>query len=180
MDFRFLSFVLALSLATPCVDGRAHGGEVQWSAPPTAYEGEPFTLQLKFENCETHERPQLSDNDVFTFRPFGGPSRQAMTRIINGRRFSRESVTYQYQVTANQHGKLKLGPITVKHDGVSELLDPITIDVSPSDREKMLYATITSDTEEAFVGQSVIATLRVWVTIPEDLIASSVETEYRI
>jgi hypothetical protein len=72
-------------------------------------------------------------------------------------------VTYSFVVTPQREGTFTIPAIEVKVDGQIEATQPHTIVVTTSETGDLLYAEITGDAQQAYVGQAVKLTLKIWV-----------------
>ncbi|TWT38972.1 BatD family protein [Blastopirellula retiformator] len=128
-----------------------------------AYVGAPLTLQLEVADAASQDEPQIADVPGLDITLAGTPSRSTQTTIINGRRLDRSSVVYAWRITPREAGTFEIPPITVNVDGQTRSTGPIRFVATKSETGDLLFAEITGQQQDIYVGQPLTLTLNLWV-----------------
>ncbi|MCC9606150.1 BatD family protein [Blastopirellula sp. JC732] len=128
-----------------------------------AYVGAPVTLQLEVADAASHDEPQIADVPGLDIQMAGTPSRSTQTTIINGRRSDRTSVVYAWQITPRKAGTFEIPPIELKIDGQTRSTRPIRFVATKSETGDLMFAEITGQQKEIYVGQPLTLTLNLWI-----------------
>lgn len=128
-----------------------------------AYVGAPLQLRLMVANASSHEEPEVPSVPGLDIRMSGTPSQSTQTTIINGRRTDRSSTIYTWQITPRQAGTFQIPPINVEADGKVESTRPIRFVATKSETGDLLFAEITGQQKEIYVGQPLTLTLNLWI-----------------
>ena len=128
-----------------------------------AYVDSEVVFQIQVRNARRHEAPEVPQVDGLKIVAVGTPSRSSNLTIINGRRESSSTVTYSFVITPLREGTYTIPPIKIEVDGRVESTEPHTIVVTSSETGDLLYAEISGDAQQAYVGQAVKLTLKIWV-----------------
>ena len=107
--------------------------------------------------------PKPSKVDGLEIATAGAPARSSSIRIVNGRRSSSTTLTYNYLVTPKREGTFTLPPVEVTVDGKQLSTKAHTFVVSKSETGDLLFVEIEGETKQAYVGEAVKLTLKVWV-----------------
>lgn len=125
--------------------------------------GLPVTLRIEIRDATDYEQPELPQVDGLEIQSLGSPSQSSHIRIIGGRRTERTTITFSYRVTPQREGTFTIAPITVTADGLSQIVSPGRLVASKSEASDLLIAEIESTQTEAYVGEPVELTLKIWV-----------------
>ncbi|GAA4436018.1 BatD family protein [Bremerella cremea] len=142
----------------------AHAGQIQASlSAREAYVGAPVMLYLEVADSSSHDQPQIASVSGLDIKASGTPSRSSQTTIINGRRTDRTSTTYTWQVIPRQEGTFEIPPIRVEVDGQVEQTRPLRFAATKSETGDLLFAEVTGQQKQIYVGQPLPLTLNMWV-----------------
>ena len=158
---RILFFAVSLLVGWP--DFVAAQQVVSGISAHEAYVDSQIVFQIQIRNAESQEPPVVPQIDGLKIVNAGTPSRSTNLTIINGRRNSTTTVTYSYRVTPEREGTFTIPALEVTVNGERQTTEPHTFVVTKSETGDLLFAEISSKVEQAFVGQPVPLTLRVWV-----------------
>ncbi|GJM26818.1 MAG: hypothetical protein DHS20C16_32330 [Phycisphaerae bacterium] len=144
-----------------------HAGEVKLLADSSqVYVGVPFAVAIDVTTSEDHEAPEFP-------RLEGASSEFANTStstrsgriIINGRQrgHSEQTTRYVYYVTPLKEGIITIPQIEVEVDGETLTTRPSKFRATKSEKGDLLFVELVGTEEKVYVGESVDATLRVWL-----------------
>lgn len=128
-----------------------------------AYVGAPITLHLEVANASSHDEPTIPEVRGLDIQSAGAPSRSTQTTIINGRRTDRTSATYSWRITPRKEGTFEIPSIDLKVDGQIESTRPLRFVATKSDTGDLLFAEITGQQKDIYVGQPLKLTLNLWI-----------------
>jgi len=159
--------LIAALLAT---QARAQQAAVKLVVPPGPVEvGEVIDAQLVCTNTGTPSRPSIAKREGLDVRLLSdSPMVSRQTTIINGRRSSRVTHTFNLRVIARKPGKLLLGPIHVEADGKRYKAEAVPVSVSkPTDPgprgDQYVIATLDVQPRQLYVTESYTATLTIGI-----------------
>ncbi|WP_158265489.1 BatD family protein [Blastopirellula marina] len=142
----------------------AHAADLQAAlSSREAYVGAPIMLHLEVANASSHDEPTLPEVRGLDIQSAGAPSRSTQTTIINGRRTDRTSATYTWRITPRQAGTFEIPPIDLKVDGQIRSTRPMRFVATKSETGDLLFAEITGQQKEIYVGQPLTLTLNLWI-----------------
>src|SRR5262249_38203320 len=124
--------------------------------------GEEVTLTVTVRDAKDIKPPIIPKVDSMTISVAGLPSRSSGMSIINGQMTQWNEYSYQFSIVPKKTGRLTIPKIKVIADGQEFQTGPLTLVVSRAHGGKNLIVEVECDRKEAFVEQSVHATLRVW------------------
>lgn len=133
-----------------------------------AYVGVPVTLSISIQNADVDDPPRIPEVDGLDIRSAGVPSRSSTVSIINGRRSESKSVTYRYQITPRREGTFEIPAFSIASANGKSRTEPIRIVSTKSETGDLLFAEVTGQKEQLYVGQPIELTLRIWVKPFED------------
>ncbi len=107
--------------------------------------------------------PEPPKVDGLEITSAGSPSRSSSIRIINGRRSSSSTLTYNYIVTPKRVGTFTLPPVDVNVDGKDLSTRAHTFVVSKSETGDLLFVELESERNQAYVGEAVKLKLKIWL-----------------
>lgn len=90
---------------------------------------ESTTLQLRYNNCEPDQPPEIPKIDGLTIT-YAGPSRSRSIQIINGRSAESNRTTYQYNIVPEKIGTYKIPPIEFQINGKTYHTKALPLNVS--------------------------------------------------
>jgi hypothetical protein len=154
--------ILAWLMALAAPGARAADVSLQISSRET-YVGVPITLRIVIENADEHEPPVFPALDNVTVRSSGTPRRSSQTTIINGRMTQRVTVSYDFQLTPREAGRITIPPVVVTADGQEYRTQPIDIVVAKSDTDDLLFVEVKGSRESVYVGEALDVTLQIWL-----------------
>ena len=139
------------------------GSPVQFSISTNrTYVGQAVTLEVEISSdgdVDGPEAPAVDGAEVDALMP----SRFESTSIVNGRVSRRLSVTHRFQIRPTVQGVMTIPPVTVTVDGRRYSSDTYRVNVMPLASDDRFLADIVAEPAEAWVGQGVDLTLRIWV-----------------
>lgn len=91
--------------------------------------GESTTLQLRYNNCEPDQRPEIPKIDGLTIT-YAGPSRSRNIQIINRRTIESNLTIYQYDITPEKVGRYEIPPIEFQINGKAYHTKALPLNVS--------------------------------------------------
>ena len=91
--------------------------------------GESTTLQLRYNNCEPDQRPEIPKIDGLTIT-YAGPSRSRNIQIINRRTIESNLTIYQYDITPEKVGMYEIPPIEFQINGKAYHTKSLPLNVS--------------------------------------------------
>lgn len=91
--------------------------------------GESTTLQLRYNNCEPDQRPEIPKIDGLTIT-YTGPSRSRNIQIINRRTIESNLTIYQYDITPEKVGRYEIPPIEFQINGKAYHTKALPLNVS--------------------------------------------------
>ena len=91
--------------------------------------GESTTLQLRYNNCEPDQPPEIPKIDGLTIT-YTGPSRSRNIQIINRRTIESNLTIYQYDVTPEKVGTYEIPPIEFQINGKAYHTKSLSLNVS--------------------------------------------------
>ncbi len=127
------------------------------------YVGIPTVLRVVINNAVEHDTPSFPEVPGLTIEPAGAPSTRSQTSWVNGRRSQRTSIVYSFLVTPNQEGTFTIPPIQITADGITTLTEAVRVVATKSETGDLLFAEITGDQSQLYVGQSLQLTLKFWL-----------------
>ena len=127
------------------------------------YVGLPITLEIRIDNAEDHEPPEIPDVDGLTIESAGAASSSRQITIINGRRSERNSLAYRFRITPERAGTFTIPPIKVKSDGATEITRAIRFQASISETGDLLFVELSGNQESVYVGEAIDVTLKIWI-----------------
>lgn len=133
----------------------------------TAYASLPFVARLVVEGTDVTIPSLPADGEV---RFLGAPTvgRSQSTYIVNGRLTRSSSVTYTFELIADEPGLLVIPSIQVRVDGRDRVTRPRSILVRRLDGAGVLEAEILSDRSRVFLGEPIELRLRLRIRRFED------------
>jgi len=132
------------------------------------YVGVPTVLRLIVEDGEPDQAPIAPAVPGATIRLAGGPSRSVNVLSINGQTTQKVSVSYAYQVTPSEPGKLTIPPFDVQVAGRKYRTQPQVLIVSASDTGDLMFVEVTGRRPSAYVGEPLDVTLQIWLKPYQD------------
>jgi hypothetical protein len=154
--------ILALLTALAAPGARAADVSMQISSRET-YVGVPITLRIIIEDVDTHEPPVFPALDNVTVRSFGRPAEFTQTSNINGRVTLKKTLSYGFQLTPREAGRITIPPVVVRADGQQYRTQPIDIVVTKSDTGDLLFVEVKGSRESVYVGEAIDVTLQIWL-----------------
>ena len=91
--------------------------------------GESTTLQLRYNNCEPDQRPEIPKIDGLTIT-YAGPSRSRNIQIINRRTIESNLTIYRYDITPEKVGTYEIPPIEFQINGKAYHTKSLPLNVS--------------------------------------------------
>ncbi|MDP7029805.1 MAG: BatD family protein [Phycisphaerales bacterium] len=142
----------------------ASAGTVRQSVSSrTGYTGAPITLELLFENVQSHEVPVIPDVSGLKITSAGAPSTMTSTTIINGRSTHQSTLTYRYLITAAESGTWELPAIDLHADDAIWQTEPMMLTFESSADRSLLQSQLINVPETAWLGDILPLTLRILV-----------------
>ncbi|MDA7874869.1 BatD family protein [Rhodopirellula sp.] len=158
------SFILFL-----CITSHVDAADVQSSVSTReTYVNLPFTLQIQINNAKDHGKPIIPPVDGLEIVPQGRPSRSYRTTIINGRTTQRNTLTYQYSVTATREGTFTIPAVKVVVDGEETETRSVRVVATQSETDDLMFVEIEGKDDEIYVGEALQLTLKIWVRAYRD------------
>lgn len=153
------SFRLLLTLAwlATCVAARVAPAQsnaapsVHVNAPPTAYVGDAFELQVIVRNARQVERPQLSATSEFDVQDTGGTT--TSTTIVNG--YMSQMFAFKLAITPRHVGDLRIESFQVIADGSKLQTNPVTIKVIEPTTSPEFQLEIIPEKTRAYIGEPI-------------------------
>lgn len=127
------------------------------------YVGMPVTLYIQLENDTASEGPEFPSIDGLDIRSSGTPSQNSSVTIINGRRSESRSVTYSFQFTPRHEGQFEIPSITIQTANGTRRTSPFRISATKSETGDLMFAEVSGQQENLYVGQPIDLTLRIWL-----------------
>ena len=165
VDKRFLK-TLAMMLTCLMLTGMATTASADVLAQLSAresYVGMPITLYVKVSVNGAAQAPTIPEIDGLQIAEAGAPSRNSQVSIINGRRTERSSVTYAYRVTPRRAGVFQIPSLEVQTGNGIERTRPIRFSAATSETGDLMFAEVTGQQDQTFVGQPIDLTLKIWI-----------------
>ena len=109
-----------------------YGQDVSYNARLTRNpvpRGESTTLQLRYNNCEPDQPPEIPKIDGLTIT-YTGPSRSRNIQIINRRTIESNLTIYQYDITPEKVGTYEIPPIEFQINGKAYHTKSLPLNVS--------------------------------------------------
>ncbi|HOA71800.1 MAG TPA: BatD family protein [Phycisphaerae bacterium] len=125
--------------------------------------GVPIVMQIAIESTGAEPPPQLPEIPDVKVRSRGGPMRSSQTTIINGVVESKTTLTYEYELTPMREGRIVIPAFEVTADGQVHQTSPISIVVSKSETEDLLFVEVQGDRGKLYVGESLQVKLQIWL-----------------
>ncbi|WP_158261112.1 MULTISPECIES: BatD family protein [Pirellulaceae] len=164
MNLRTISQALLAAATIAVCSAAAQAADVRAElSAREAYVGAPISLYLKISDAPSHGEPSLPEVDGLAIRSSGTPSRSTQTTIVNGRRSDHVSTTYSWQITPRREGTFVIPPIQVDVDGQWQSTRPIRFVATKNETGDLLFAEVTGQQKEIYVGQPLSLTLNLWV-----------------
>ena len=158
------ALVALVAVAIGSAATSAHAADLQAAlSSREAYVGAPIILHLEVANASSHDEPTIPEVRGLDIQSAGAPSRSTQTTIINGRRSDRTSATYAWRITPRQAGTFEIPPIDLRVDGQVRSTRPLRFVATKSETGDLLFAEITGQQEEIYVGQPLKLTLNLWI-----------------
>jgi len=129
----------------------------------TGYTGAPITLDLIFENVQTHEEPVIPPVDGLTIKSAGTPSVMRSSQTINGHRTEQSTLTYRYLISAAEAGTWELPAIDLHADDSIWQTEPMLLTFKTSADRSLLRSQLLHVPESAWLGDILPLTLRILV-----------------
>jgi len=158
---RWLGWIVCIALLPTLAS--AQEAQLQVDRGPY-YVGTPINLVVVAVGFDPDSEPV---SEVTT--PEGGsltlvgvtPNRSSSVVIINGQvqRSSSVKYNYRYQFLASEPGRFRVGPFRIRQSGTERTTAPVTLDVRDVPRSPRLEVELELDSEVAYVGSRVRATL---------------------
>jgi len=127
------------------------------------YVGVPVVVRVTISNADQSEPPELPDIPDVTTRLPDAPQRSEQMTVINGQMNRRVTLSYDYQFTPRRPGRFTIPAMTVKADGKSYKTEPVQVVVSKSETGDLLLVELKGARKSLYVGESLEATLQIWV-----------------
>lgn len=153
---------LAALLAMSAVPAAAAEVRLQISSRDTQV-GVPVTLRVVIEGADDGSPPALPDIPNLKVRARGGPMRQSQMSIVNGAVQSSTTLTYDFELTPTKEGAFTIPSFEVTAGGQKHPTQPITLTVSKSETNDLLFVEIKGDRSRLYVGESLQLTLQIWL-----------------
>ncbi|MEM8678074.1 MAG: BatD family protein [Planctomycetota bacterium] len=128
-----------------------------------AFVGQPIVLQLQVSAAAAMAAPTFPRVDGLDIQSAGSPSRGSQVTIINGRRTETHSVTHTYRLTPRRAGIFEIPAIQVRTQNGIEWTQPFRISATKSETGDLMFAEITGQRQEIFVGEPLDVTLKIWL-----------------
>ncbi|WP_158545169.1 BatD family protein [Bremerella cremea] len=158
------ALVALVAVAIGSVATSAHAADLQAAlSSREAYVGAPIMLHLEVANASSHDEPTIPEVRGLDIQAAGPPSRSTQTTIINGRRSSRTSATYTWRITPRQAGSFEIPPIDLQVDGQVRSTRPLRFVATKSETGDLVFAEVTGQQTEIYVGQPLTLTLNLWI-----------------
>lgn len=153
-----LALVAGAASRTACADAKV-AFEVN---PRSTFVGQPVTVRITVSGAAAHDQPvlpQIPGAEV----SLGGTERTQSAQLLNGRMVQTSTVTYRFLVSPSSPGVMTIPSIAVRADGRDFTSDAWNVEVKPLASDDRFTLEVAADPAEAWVGQAVDLTLRVWV-----------------
>lgn len=124
---------------------------VHVNAPPTAYLGDQFELQVIVRNARQVERPQPPPSPDYDIQDTGGTT--TSTTIVNG--YMSQMFGYKLSVTPRRVGEITIAPFEVVADGRSYQTKPVTVKVVEPSTSPDFQLEIVPEKTRAYVGEPI-------------------------
>lgn len=133
-------------------------------------EGSYFKVTFKLLNADgvSFKAPKFKN-----FRIVGGPMQGSQITYVNGR--MTQSQSYAYELRALKKGKYTIGSASIKANGKQLKSKPIVLEVVKGNKktqakggeeaEPSVYMKIVVNTDKAYVGQQIMADLKLFTTV---------------
>jgi hypothetical protein len=125
--------------------------------------GQPITAEIEVRSDGSHVAPVaplIAGAEVTA----STPSRFESTQIMNGRVSRSVTITYRFAIQPTAEGVFTIPPIKVIVEGLEYASEPQQITVLPLASDDRFLADIVAEpAKEAWVGQGVDLTLRLWI-----------------
>jgi hypothetical protein len=127
------------------------------------YVGQALTLEIQISQAEEIREPVLPQIDGVTIEKTGTPSRRIVTTIINNSRRQTQTVIYSFRLTPQQAGEYRIPAFTITADSKKFEVESRQFQALVSETGDLLFAEIDTPLTEAYVGQPVPLTLKIWL-----------------
>ena len=149
--------------------------QARLSKPETTV-GEPVLLEIRLENAEDVELPELPSVDGLEFRMAGAPSQSVQTQIlnINGRleKSTIRSTVFRYRIDPIKEGVFEIPSIRLKNGAQRLETEKLRLAVGKAHSNGIkgdrLFVEIEGQADEVYVGQPLTLTLRIWIRSYQD------------
>ena len=146
------------------IPANAHAGSVRHGLSDTSsWVGSPIVLDLVFENVGDHSAPVIPSVDGLQITSTGAPNRMSSVQIINGHRTEQATLSYRYYIDATEAGTYELPAISLQADDKPYRTDPIALTFRSAADPSLLRVSVTGVPDEAWLGDSLRATLRIMI-----------------
>lgn len=125
--------------------------------------GVPIVLKVAIESTGVEPPPELPAIEGVSVRSRGGPMRSSQTTIINNVVQQRTTLTYEYDLTPMKEGRFTIPSFEVIAGGSVHRTQPITVVVSRTETDDLMFVEIHGDRKKLYVGESLKLTLRIWI-----------------
>lgn len=123
----------------------------------------PVTVQITVSNAQRHSSPDFPQIAGALVKSMGPGSTSSQVTIVNGKMTRSESMTYSWQITPQQEGRIEIPSIEVQADGQTHRTQPQIILVSKSETGDLLFVELRADKDKVYVGDSLSVTLEIWL-----------------
>ncbi|PHQ37091.1 BatD family protein [Rhodopirellula bahusiensis] len=128
-----------------------------------AYVGASLTLQIRIENAQDYELPELPQIDGVQIVREGSPQQSRNIVVISGRMIQEQSVTFLYKVTPAVPGTYEIPPIGIRVDGDVVETEPLNFVATVSETGDLLFVEIEGEESSVYVGEPIRLTLKIWL-----------------
>lgn len=130
---------------------------------PDVFVNEPFRVEVIIRNFTVADEPQFPESSAYAAQSGGITSDSSQIMIVNGRRETLRSRSYLFELTAVQAGVLTIPPLALRVDGEVLRTRPEQVVVQESRGAEPVFAELTAEHEQVYVGQRFKLTLSLWV-----------------
>lgn len=130
------------------------------------YVGDPFEIRILFENLKERNDyiiPVLPDVAGLQISQQPSSSYQSSTQFVNGQIAQQNVVQLTWYAVAQQAGEYTIPAFEVEAEGRAFRSDPITLRATVSETGDLLYVEIKAARSTYYVGETIDATLEVWL-----------------
>lgn len=156
------SVAMAIALLTCAAPAAAAEVQLKISSRETQV-GVPVTLQVVIEGTDDGSPPSLPAIPNLKVRDGGGPARHSQMTIVNGVMRSNITLTYEYELTPTREGRFTIPSFEVTAGGKTHKTQPISLVVSKSETNDLLFVEIKGDRKKLYVGESLKLSLQIWL-----------------